>query len=490
MNILKEIDTKANELKAKILESKTEIEINGRCYYVANNGSDDNCGSIEHPWATLEKVTNVHFKAGDTVLFKRGDVFRGKITLQSGVTYSAYGEGEKPVICGSSESAAFEYKWSLVEGTENIWEYYTETVEIGSIFFNNGEVYAVKRCPQIINDEYEFGISELEDMQFITMPEPSKAKTLNNSNVSDIKGKLYLRCDKGNPAKVFKSIELAERYYLITVPYHSKNIIVDNLCVKYGGAHGIGGGFCSGLKVENCEIAFIGGAIMMYFKSADGNTYTPARYGNGVELHSYCNGYTVKNCYIHDIYDAGTTHQQGNNHSVGLLFKDVNYESNLFENCIYSIEYFAKKSLKNGATVLMENIRIADNIMRNAGYGFGSQRTLLDKDWNMGTHIMGWHRAENLTNGNFVIENNIFDRTLYSSPDRPIKHNTSIILTCAEYEQWLPTFSGNTYVCEAGNQFAYKGKMVTEGPIPFVKAEEGLSAEEVFDDKEGKIYII
>ena len=491
MSIIEKIDIAADELKRKILRSKTNINPCGKCYYVANDGNDENQGTEQHPWATLEKVTNTVFSEGDTVLFKRGDVFRGRMITQSSVTYSAYGEGEKPIICGSLENAADPDKWIRVENTENIWRYYSDKTDIGSIFFNGGREYAAKRCPMIINGKFEFGIEKLNDMQFVCLPDPQKAKKLNNSTFKDIAGPLYLRCDKGNPGEVFESIEMSERYYLITVPYHSKNIVIDNLAVKFGGAHGIGGGFIEGLTVKNCEIGYIGGGIQSYYKKPiPEDTYVPIRYGNGVELHSYCNGYTVQNCWVHDIYDAGITHQQGTNHSVGLIFKDVSYVGNLIENCIYSIEYFARKSAKNGATVLMENIRIADNIMRYAGCGFGSQRTLAEDCWNVGTHINGWYTSMNLTNGNFVIENNILDRALYSSPDRPLKQNTSIILVSAEYEEWLPAFAGNTYVCEKGNHFAYKGTLVEKGAIPFIKAEENLSAEEVFGDITGKIYII
>ena len=490
MNIIYRVDAAADELKRKILLSKTVIESYGNSYYVSNDGNDTDDGSAERPWATLEKVTNTPLSRGDTVFFRRGDTFRGRLVTQSGVTYSAYGDGEKPIICGSAEDAAVKEYWIKADETKNIWRFYKDKADIGAIFFNGGKEYAARRCPAIADGKFEYGTEILADMQFICLPDPKKAETLNNSTFSGITGPLYLRCDRGNPGEIFDSAELTERSYLVTVPDHSDNIVIDNLAVKYGGAHGIGGGYVSGLTVQNCEIAYIGGGIQSYFKSSDGGKYTPVRYGNGVELHTYCNGYTVKNCWVHDIYDAGITHQQGGNHSVGLIFKDVSYTGNLIENCIYSVEYFANKSAKNGATVLMENIRVADNIMRYAGCGFGSQRTLEDNCWNVGTHINGWYGSENLTNGNFVIENNIFDRALYSSPDRPLKQNTSLILVSAEAREWLPSFNGNTYICEKGNQFAYRGGLVKGGPVPFVKAENGLSAEEIFEDKNGKIYIL
>lgn len=493
MDIIKEVDRKAEKLKQQILNSKTTIEPYGKVYYVANNGNDNNDGlTPETAWATLDKV-NIAFekdnKEQSFVCFKRGDIFRGQLITASNVTYTAFGEGEKPELWGSAENGADKDKWIKVENTENIWRYYTDKTDIGALFFNNTDEYSVRLCPNIVDNKFEFGYEALQDMQFICLPDAEKAKGLNNATFKDVAGPLYLRCDRGNPGEVFSSIEFCERFYLAVIPYHSENIVIDNLCIKYGGAHGVGGGYIKGLSVQNCELAYIGGGFQNYVKIGD-DSYRPTRYGNAVELHSYCDGYTVQNCWIHDIYDTGVTHQQGSGHGVGLLFKDVSYVGNLIENCVYLVEYFASASKHNGAPVLMENIRVADNILRRAGYGFGIQRTAVLPDWNCAACIQGWFGHHNLTDGNFVIENNIMDRALYSSPDRPIRQNTSLVLTAADAEEWLPIFKGNTYICEKGNQFAYRGTCIKGGPIPFAKAEEGVTAEAVLGDSTGKLYIV
>ena len=497
MEPIKTVDKKAEALKNKILSSDNiPLPNSVQAYYVSANGSDLNDGkSPEFPWKTLLRVNsavNRDNKKRACVCFKRGEIFRGQLQACSNVAYTAYGAGEKPVICGSGENGAYPDKWRLCSEGKNVWEYEKELTDVGSVFFNGGEGYAVKLCPDISDGKYEYGIEKLENNQFLSSIPAADAVRLNNNTAVELKGKLYLRCDAGNPGEVYSSIEFSERSYIITIPYYSENILIDNLAVRFGGAHGIGGGFTDNLTVQNCEVGFIGGGIQSYIFNAENNIYSVVRYGNGVELHSYCSGYTVRNCWVHDIYDAGLTHQQGENHSVGLLFKDVSYVGNLIENCIYSIEYFAKKSRRNGATVLMENIYIADNIMRNAGCGFGSQRTMLKNGWNMGNHINGWQRSFNLTNGNFVIENNIFDRVLKSDPERPAKQNTSLILASAGSAEWLPMFRNNTYIIEKGNQLAYVGLNLADNAskIPYVYAAEGVSAENVFADSSGKIILI
>jgi len=79
----------------------------GETFYVAANGNDTNNGlSAQTPWQTLDKVNATTLNPGDTVLFKRGDTWRGQLRPQSGqdgapITYSAYGSGDKPRLLGS-----------------------------------------------------------------------------------------------------------------------------------------------------------------------------------------------------------------------------------------------------------------------------------------------------------------------------------------------------------------------------------------------------
>ena len=67
-------------------------------YYVSGSGSDQNDGlSINAPWKTIDKVNAMAatFQAGDSILFSRGDVFRGEIlpqqsgTPEARISYSA-----------------------------------------------------------------------------------------------------------------------------------------------------------------------------------------------------------------------------------------------------------------------------------------------------------------------------------------------------------------------------------------------------------------
>ena len=77
-------------------------------YYLSANGNDRNNGnSAETSWKTIERLNKQKLIAGDSVLFKRGDIFTGEIVAgNSGskklsIIYGAYGSGEKPIITGA-----------------------------------------------------------------------------------------------------------------------------------------------------------------------------------------------------------------------------------------------------------------------------------------------------------------------------------------------------------------------------------------------------
>ncbi len=88
-------------------------------YYVSATGSDANSGlTSTAPWKSISKVNSsfASMAVGDSVLFRRGDVFYGALVVnKSGVSgspivISAYGTGAKPVISGSTTLST----WSSV----------------------------------------------------------------------------------------------------------------------------------------------------------------------------------------------------------------------------------------------------------------------------------------------------------------------------------------------------------------------------------------
>ncbi len=121
-------------------------------YYISSDGDDGNSGeSPEQAWRTLEQVNNsMHiFLPGDSVLFRRGDTFRGYLHINCNgsadapVVFSCYGSGKKAVIDGSVTLP----EWT--PGSGGIWKAdrpETVTGEVKNLFID-GEFASLARHP-------------------------------------------------------------------------------------------------------------------------------------------------------------------------------------------------------------------------------------------------------------------------------------------------------------------------------------------------------
>lgn len=110
-------------------------------YYINNAGNDSNSGGIDNPFATIEKANSVAV-SGDFVYLNRGDVWHEKVIPVSGVTYSAYGEGAKPLITGLQTLSGF----TNIGG--NIWQTVaSESVDSLKMVLINGRVAYKGRYP-------------------------------------------------------------------------------------------------------------------------------------------------------------------------------------------------------------------------------------------------------------------------------------------------------------------------------------------------------
>src|SRR5258707_12495965 len=78
-------------------------------YYVdAEHGSDSNNGtSPTAAWKSINKLNQQKFLPGDAIFFRRGQIWREQLNLQSSgevqrpITIEAYGEGSRPEISGA-----------------------------------------------------------------------------------------------------------------------------------------------------------------------------------------------------------------------------------------------------------------------------------------------------------------------------------------------------------------------------------------------------
>ena len=93
-------------------EQMYPVSKGGTVYYVSSEGDDANDGlTPETPIKSLAKASSLSLKAGDSVLFRKGDTFTGSLsysnldgTKENPITFASYGDGdERPVITNGNE---------------------------------------------------------------------------------------------------------------------------------------------------------------------------------------------------------------------------------------------------------------------------------------------------------------------------------------------------------------------------------------------------
>ena len=405
-------------------------------YYVSPNGNDSNNGRTPATaWKTLSKVSNASLPKGSYVCFERGGLWRGTLNAKAGVTYTAYGEGAKPMLYGSPENGADPTKWKRSDA-ENIWYYVGSENwgDVGTLVFNEGESCAIKAIREWRDngDVYNWttgmpfnnGYKDLnQDLHFYHDPTGTK--------------RVYLYSEE-NPGNRFDSIEFNVKQNLISVK--GDGVTIDNLCLKYTGIHGVGAGTVNNLTVQNCEFGWIGGSVQGMI---DGRKYE-TRFGNAVEIYGGCENYTVQNNYIYQIYDAGITHQYSGVGDKVYNHTNVLYLNNVIEYCVYSIEYFVSGCEEDNPSV-MTNFRIEGNYMWYASRGFCEQRPPADRTW--GAHIKGRCSRTGNRAKDYVIKDNVF----VDGKDRLLQITSN--LYNPDGSDSMPSFSGNIFVEEYGRKF-------------------------------------
>jgi hypothetical protein len=177
-------------------------------------------------------------------------------------------------------------------------------------------------------------------------------------------------------------------------------VIYENLELKYGGAHGIGGGNTHHIIIKDCDLSYIGGGELKI------EGYNQVRYGNGIEFWGNAHDNLVERCRLWEIYDSALTNQ---NNSPNANQYNICYQNNIIWNCEWSYEFW-----NSDENSFMGDISFINNTCVNAGGGWGhSQRP--DPS---GIHILNY---ANITDaGQMRIVNNIFHEStatcLYISP--------------------------------------------------------------------------
>jgi len=110
------------------LSCSSELKEHRQTYYVSSEGNDQNSGlTFDQAWRTIDRVNAHVFSAGDSLLFRAGDEYSGKIildsddsgTLENRVVISSYGSG-KATINGEDGAGCYAEACSFLTLTNLI----------------------------------------------------------------------------------------------------------------------------------------------------------------------------------------------------------------------------------------------------------------------------------------------------------------------------------------------------------------------------------
>lgn len=368
-------ESEARELKTAIQGIKDSLFVKGTVFYISMHGDDNNTGiSSDEPIKTISRLLELELAEGDAILFERDGVYRTKDTLQirSGISYGAYGIGEKPIICGSACNYAKDVTWSQTD--EKIWKT-TVFGEGGVMTFDEDSMVGARK----------YSLEELHEI---------------GEYYHDLsKHELYLYSD-GNPADVYKQIEIGTTKDLF-VGFHANNVTFQNLSLKYTSNHAISLGDNKHVVISGCEIGWIGGRTF--------NEKARVRLGNGIQIWNECQDVIVDHCYLYQIYDAAFTFQ--GRYPEGNSYKDIQFTNSLVEYCSMNFEFWGSDkepgNRNSGDLVEIRNILCKNNILRFAGYGWGGIQRPSKGDQ---AYLLGWNYTYQLGKvSDFMICENVFD---------------------------------------------------------------------------------
>ncbi len=373
---------------SEILATKTEISVRSKAYFVSCDGNDDNDGlTPETAWKSINRVYLQKLEYGDAVLFKRGDIFRFTtlddyafsmelrkndlfkcgILLTSGVTYSSYGEGAKPVLLYSIDACGAD-NWLKTE-EENIWKLRVPlSLDVGCIHMNddNNWVCGVKVMwnnehteRHFIGDVYN-GIEHYYAENTVTNEKYLINHDLEFFHSVDDDG-LYFYSGKGNPGDRFDKLEIIVNMHGFW--FDANDVLIDNIEINGAGGHGVATANTENFTIQNSVFKWIGGSVQPRTRVGT------VRFGNAVENWSACKNFKILNCYASQVYDCCWTVQAGEAHD----FIDIEVRGNVTEYANNGLEVWMP-----GGT--LKDMTLTNNITRYAGYGWSNQRP--NKDGN------------------------------------------------------------------------------------------------------------
>lgn len=235
----------------------------GKVYYVdASSGNDRNNGlSPGAAWKTIDKVNSKKFLPGDRILFKRGQIWRKQLIVPTSgtagdpITYSSYGEGNRPIMSGRLNLKGWKTKANWTNEGNRVWSFYLDTDPLR--LFLDGNEYVESDAVKNIND---------------------KERWFHSS------GRLYVFAPR-NPASFYTRIQGSRTSFSYVIFLNKKDhIILDDLEIR-GAQFSV---YCFGsdyITIDNCKAGLYAGQAGISVEGDNEYPFTPSRYGEVMNCH-------------------------------------------------------------------------------------------------------------------------------------------------------------------------------------------------------------
>jgi hypothetical protein len=349
-------------------------DVSATTYYISTTGNDASNGlTPSTAWKTMAKVNVTSFKPGDSILFKRGDIWNlfnennttGLVADNSGkkgsrIVYGAYGTGAKPIITAKHSVPAWD--------TPGIWK-------------RNGDVWNMTFKP--------FGPKRL----WLSGAEAKKHpdKLVNSSEIwywgSDV---LYV-FSRTNPATAFSSMEHTGTSAINNVITLTANYLtLQNLDIRGGWLNLVinGADYCI---IENCNIGYDTGA-MGVFICGKGSTSGHSDYG------------IIRNCTF-DSHDLIMDKWEAENTNDGIHIRDGVHKWEIYNNTLKNWGHSAYKAITYDSVYNVSDILFHNNLI-----------TAQDCDMGRGIDISG---IKGCMFGMEIYNNRIYDTPVENQIDAP-----------------------------------------------------------------------
>ncbi len=330
-----------------------------RSFYLASTGDNSADGrSPATAWRSLNRLGTALYTGavtrGDSVLFRRGDTFYGHIehipALESTaetpapLVVDAYGEGDRPVICGY-KICDDPTEWKPVgDGLWSLDLTLRSGAYTGNVDSQNVDVGFVK-VDGMIHGQKRWSRSELvNDWDFVSNANP------------------FVIRSQENPSLDGRRVEMAVGEHLIA---SQSGMAVSGLELRGGGAHGVRtpSGGVHNLHLSDLVITEIGGGEL--FGSPG------ARFGNGIEIGIGASGVLVENCSVSQCYDVAFT-CQGPQTPTARGWRDVVFRGNTAADNTQSFEVWSSGTDRGPGSGFVD-CAFVDNVCSNAGGGWGAR---------------------------------------------------------------------------------------------------------------------